>query len=108
MANLGYVGLGAMGGRMAARLLAQGHVVTGFNRTRPRAEWLVERGMRWAESPRAVAEASDVTFVMVTDSQALDAVASGPDGLVAGMQPGRVLVDMSTVSARVRTMLTPE
>lgn len=98
MANLGFVGLGAMGGRMAERLLARGHAVTGYNRTRGKAEWLIERGMQWGDSPRAVAAAADVTFVMVTDSPALEAVAHGADGLLAGLGPGKVLVDMSTVS----------
>jgi 3-hydroxyisobutyrate dehydrogenase-like beta-hydroxyacid dehydrogenase len=98
MANLGYVGLGAMGGRMAERLIAAGHAVTGYNRTRARADWLIDAGMQWGDSPRAVAAAADVTFVMVTDSPALEAVAYGPDGLVAGLGPGKVLVDMSTVS----------
>lgn len=101
MANLGYVGLGAMGGRMAARLLAKGHLVTGYNRTRSKAQWLIERGMKWAASPRAVCEAADVIFVMVSDSAALEAVADGPDGLLAGLRAGQVLVDMSTVSPTV-------
>ena len=101
MANLGYIGLGAMGGRMAARLLAKGHSVTGFNRTRSKAQWLVDRGMRWAESPRAVARSADTIFVMVTDSAALEAVALGPEGFVAGLEPGRTVIDMSTVSPAV-------
>ena len=100
-ANLGFVGLGAMGGRLAERLLAKGHRVTGYNRTRDRAEWLVARGLAWGGSPRAVAEAADVTFVMVSDSAALEAVAGGPDGLLAGLGPGKVVIDMSTVSPAV-------
>lgn len=98
MANLGYIGLGAMGGRIAARLLAKGHSVSGYNRTRAKAQWLVERGLLLADSPRAVAAAADVTFVMVTDSSALESVATGPDGFVAGLGVGKVIVDMSTVS----------
>ena len=74
MANLGYIGLGAMGGRMANRLLDKGHAVTGYNRTRSKAQWLIDRGMTWGDSPRAVAQAADVIFVMVTDSKALDGV----------------------------------
>ena len=99
MANLGFVGLGAMGGNMVDRLLAKGHAVTGFNRTRAKAQWLIDKGMRWADSPRAVAQAADVTFCMVTNSKALEEVAAGPDGLVAGMSAGKLLVDMSTVGA---------
>ncbi len=98
MANLGYVGLGAMGGRMAERLLSKGHTVTGYNRTKAKAQWLIDRGMRWADTPRAVTEACDVTFVMVTDSAALEALAYRPDGLLAGLSKGKVLIDMSTVS----------
>jgi len=98
MANLGYVGLGNMGGLMADRLMAKGHTVTGYNRTKAKAQWLIDRGMTWGESPRAVAEASDATFVMVTNSAALDAVASGTDGLLAGLGAGKLLIDMSTVS----------
>jgi 3-hydroxyisobutyrate dehydrogenase-like beta-hydroxyacid dehydrogenase len=98
MANLGYIGLGMMGGRMADRLLAKGHAVTGYNRTRAKAQWLVERGLTLAGSPRAVAAAADVAFVMVTNSAALEAVAGGPDGFVAGLAPGKIVVDMSTVS----------
>jgi 3-hydroxyisobutyrate dehydrogenase-like beta-hydroxyacid dehydrogenase len=98
MANLGYIGLGMMGGRMADRLIAKGHAVTGYNRTREKAQWLVERGLTLADSPRAVSAAADVTFVMVTNSAALDAVANGPDGFLAGLVPGKIVVDMSTVS----------
>ena len=98
MANLGYIGLGAMGGRTAARLLAGGHTVIGHNRTKSKAEWLLGKGMQWRDSPRAVAAAADVTFVMVTDTRALTAVAEGPDGLIAGLAPGKTVVDMSTVS----------
>jgi len=98
MANLGYVGLGAMGGRMAERLISKGHTVTGYNRTKSKAQWIIDRGMRWGDSPRAVAEAVDVVFVMVTDSAALEAVAYAPDGLLAGLGRGKVVIDMSTVS----------
>jgi len=101
MANLGYIGLGAMGGRMANRLLDKGHVVTGYNRTRSKAQWLVDRGMKWGDTPRAVAEAADVIMVMVTDSKSLDAVSSGPDGFLAGLRDGKVVVDSSTVSPAV-------
>jgi 3-hydroxyisobutyrate dehydrogenase-like beta-hydroxyacid dehydrogenase len=105
MANLGYIGLGVMGGRMADRLMSKGHQVTGYNRTKAKAQGLIDRGMRWGDTPRAVAEASDVVFAMLTDSTALESVAYGPDGLVAGMGPGKVLVDMSTVSPAVSRAL---
>jgi 3-hydroxyisobutyrate dehydrogenase-like beta-hydroxyacid dehydrogenase len=98
MANLGYIGLGAMGGRMADRLLSKGHTVTGYNRTKSKAQWLIDRGMQFGDTPRAVAQAADVTFVMVTDSAALESIAYGPDGLLAGLGPGKIVVEMSTLS----------
>jgi 3-hydroxyisobutyrate dehydrogenase len=98
MAHLGYIGLGVMGGRMAARLMSKGHTVTAYNRTASKAQPLVDRGLRLATSPRDVAAAADVTFVMVANSAALRAVADGADGFIAGAGPGKIVVDMSTVS----------
>jgi 3-hydroxyisobutyrate dehydrogenase-like beta-hydroxyacid dehydrogenase len=98
MANLGFIGLGVMGSEMVDRLLAKGHTVTGYNRTRAKAEWLVKKGMKWANSPREVAVAADVILSMVTNSSALAAITEGPDGILAGISPGKVLVDISTVS----------
>ena len=98
MANLGFVGLGVMGSQMVSRLLGKGHVVTGYNRTRSKAQWLIDKGMRWADSARAVAAASDVVFSMVTNSKALAAIAEGEDGILAGITKGKIWVDMSTVS----------
>src|SRR5579863_6469963 len=98
MANLGFVGLGVMGGHMVDRLLDHGHTVTGYNRTRAKAQWLIDKGMKFADSPRAVSEAADVTLSMVTNSEALEQIAEGPSGILAGIGPGKVLVDMSTVS----------
>jgi len=101
MANLGFIGLGVMGSQMVSRLLDKGHTVTGYNRTRSKADWLIKKGMRWADSPRAVATAADVTFAMVTNAAATGAVLDGPDGLVAGLSPGKIFVDISTVSPEV-------
>ncbi len=98
MANLGFIGLGTMGGKMVRRLLDAGNTVTGYNRTKSRADWLLEMGMLWGETPRAVAEAADVTFTMVSNTQALEAVTGGPDGVLAALGPGKVYIDMSTVS----------
>jgi 3-hydroxyisobutyrate dehydrogenase-like beta-hydroxyacid dehydrogenase len=98
MAQIGYVGLGVMGGGVARRLLEAGHQVTGYNRTRSKAEPLIADGMSFAETPREAAERSDVVFSMVTNTQALAAVTEGPDGILAGLAPGKVYVDMSTVS----------
>ena len=101
MADLGFVGLGVMGGRMVQRLLAAGHTVTGYNRTKSKAQWLLGLGMRWAETPRQVAQSSDVVLSMLTDSSALRAVTDGDDGILAGLGPGKVYVDMSTVAPAV-------
>jgi 3-hydroxyisobutyrate dehydrogenase-like beta-hydroxyacid dehydrogenase len=98
MANLGFVGLGVMGSEMVNRLLGKGHTVTGYNRTRSKAEWLVKKGMKWADSPRAVAATADVTFSMVTNSAALQAIVEGPEGILSSLTAGKTLVDMSTVS----------
>jgi len=105
MANLGFIGLGVMGGQMVNRLIGKGHTVTGYNRTRSKAQRLVDRGMKWADSPRAVAAAADVTFAMVTNSAALGTIAEGPDGVLAGLSKGKVFVDMSTVSPNVSRSL---
>jgi 3-hydroxyisobutyrate dehydrogenase-like beta-hydroxyacid dehydrogenase len=101
MANIGYLGLGVMGGQMVDRLLAHGHTVTGYNRTKKKAQWLIDKGMKWADTPRGVCEAADVTISMVTNSAALEEVADGPEGMLAGLASGKVLVDMSTVSPAV-------
>ena len=90
---------------MAERLLTKGHTVTGYNRTKSKAQGLLDQGMKWGDSPRAVAAASDATFVMVTNSAALEAVANGPDGLLAGLGAGKLLIDMSTVSPAVSRAL---
>jgi len=99
MANLGFIGLGVMGSLFAGRLLDKGHTVTGYNRTRAKAQPLLDRGMKWADSPRAVCQTADVTFAMVTNSAALEAIVNGPHGLLAGLSPGKIFVDMSTVSS---------
>ena len=98
MANLGYIGLGVMGGRMAKRLVEAGHKVTGYNRTKSKATWLIEAGMDWADTPGAVVEAADVIFSMVTNTKAVLAVTGGPDGVLARLEPGKIYIDMSTVS----------
>ena len=99
--ELGYVGLGVMGAEIVKRLLAAGHGVTGYNRTKEKAEPLLDLGIRFADSPRTVAEASEITFTMVTDSAALRAVTEGPDGVLAGLAEGKIYVDMSTASPAV-------
>ena len=105
MPTLGFAGLGSMGGRMVRRLLAAGHSVVGYNRTAAKAKSLVDAGMRLAPTPREMAADADVVFSMVTDTAALEAVARGADGIVSGLRPGAVYVEMSTVSpAAVRSL----
>ena len=80
------------------RLLDAGHMVTVWNRTREKADPLLAAGARWADSPREVAERSEITFTMVTNTAAVKAVVEGPEGILAGLEPGKVYVDMSTAS----------
>jgi 3-hydroxyisobutyrate dehydrogenase-like beta-hydroxyacid dehydrogenase len=87
-----------MGSRMAQRLLAGGHKVTGYNRTRAKAQRLLDAGLQWGESPRAVAETAEITFSMVTNTQALESVTRGANGILAGLNGGKIYIDMSTVS----------
>jgi 3-hydroxyisobutyrate dehydrogenase-like beta-hydroxyacid dehydrogenase len=97
MTTIGFAGLGAMGAPIAGRLL-QGNQLYGTNRTRAKASALIERGLRWRDTPREIAAAAQVVFSMVTDDAALAAITSGPDGILAGLQPGALYIDMSTVS----------
>lgn len=98
MAELGYVGLGVMGKAIVRRLLDAGHGVTVWNRTREKAEPLLAAGARWADSPREVAEGSEIVFTMVTNTAAVRAVTDGEDGILAALGPGKIYVDMSTAS----------
>src|SRR5271156_5200167 len=105
MANLGFVGLGVMGSQMVSRLLSKGHTVTGYNRTRAKAQWLIDRGMKWADSPRAVAAAADFTLSMVTNSAALQEIADGANGIIGGLGSGKIWIEMSTVSPEISKAL---
>jgi 3-hydroxyisobutyrate dehydrogenase-like beta-hydroxyacid dehydrogenase len=98
MPELGYVGLGTMGGAVSRRLLDAGYPLTVWNRTREKAAPLLDAGARWADTPREVAERSEIVFTMVTNTEAVRAVAEGPDGILAGLGEGKVYVDMSTAS----------
>ncbi len=95
--NLGFVGLGAMGQLIVPRLMAAGHKVIGWNRSRDKAEPLIKEGMGWADTPRAVAAQSDIVFSIVTDSKAVKACALGPDGIVSGLKKDGIYIDMSTI-----------
>lgn len=93
---VGMVGLGEMGGGFVERLLQAKFDVVGWNRTKSKAEPLIEKGMRWAHSPREVTEQCDTVLTMVTNDEALDAITDGPDGILAAIR-GKVLCEMSTV-----------
>jgi len=95
--NLGFIGLGAMGALIVPRLMAAGHTVTGWNRSRDKATALIAAGMRWADTPRAAAAAADIVFSIVTDAKAVRACALGPDGIVSGLKKGGIYIDMSTI-----------
>src|SRR6266576_2371131 len=96
--RIGFVGLGNMGGSMAARFLAAGYPVYGEDQDRDRARGLTHDGLEWRRTPREVAEAADVVFTSVPDDGVLELVASGPDGILAGLAAEKIWVDVSTVS----------
>lgn len=100
MARVGFIGLGLMGAPMAANVARGGHSLTVYNRTAAKAQALVELGAQVVSSPRAVAEASEVVITMLTDGDGVRAVLDGPEGLLAGGHPGKVLIDMSTISPK--------
>jgi 3-hydroxyisobutyrate dehydrogenase-like beta-hydroxyacid dehydrogenase len=95
--NVGFIGLGDMGQAIVPRLLEAGHRVTGWNRTKEKAEPLLKRGMLWADSPRRLASGSDVVFSIVTDSAAVKALALGENGIISGLRKDGVYLDMSTI-----------
>ena len=98
--RIGFVGLGHMGGNMAARFLAAGYTVYGEERNRATAQGLEHDGLQWRDTPREAAEAADILFTSLPDNRVLETVASGPDGVLAGLAADEVWVDMSTVSPR--------
>jgi 3-hydroxyisobutyrate dehydrogenase-like beta-hydroxyacid dehydrogenase len=106
--KVGFVGLGIMGLGIVPRLQAAGFSVTGWNRTKDKARTLIDNGMSWADSPRAVAEVSDVVFSVVTDGDAVRNVALGPDGIISGQKPGNIYIDMSTISPDVTRQVADE
>jgi 3-hydroxyisobutyrate dehydrogenase-like beta-hydroxyacid dehydrogenase len=99
VARIGFVGLGIMGGRMAANLARAGHELVVFNRTRERAEaWIAEHGGTLAPTPAAVGAQVEVVITMVVDGDQVEHVLLGPDGVAGGAAPGVLCVDMSTIA----------
>lgn len=99
--RIGWIGLGDMGQVIVPRLLEAGHEVTGWNRTAAKAEPLLAQGMGWADSPAEVAAASEIVFSVVTDSRAVEAVATGAGGVIEGLPADSVYLDMSTIDPEV-------
>jgi 3-hydroxyisobutyrate dehydrogenase-like beta-hydroxyacid dehydrogenase len=108
LVQVGFIGLGAMGALIVPRLMTAGHSVTGWNRSREKAKQLIDAGMAWADSPRAVAEATEIVLSIVTDGTAVRAVALGEDGVLAGLKPGGIYADMSTIAPDVSRAVAAE
>ncbi|HEY1567852.1 MAG TPA: NAD(P)-binding domain-containing protein, partial [Solirubrobacteraceae bacterium] len=100
MSTIGFIGLGNMGGNMAARYLAAGYTVYGEERDRVGAQWLVDQGLNWADTPREVAEAADIVMTSLPNEDVVGSVARGPDGIIAGLSEGKLWADLSTISPR--------
>jgi 3-hydroxyisobutyrate dehydrogenase-like beta-hydroxyacid dehydrogenase len=100
-ATIGFVGLGHMGGNMAARLLGAGYTVYGEARSKDAVQELVDKGLGWGDTPREVAATADVVFSSIPDDTVLKEIASGPDGIVAGLEAGNIWADLGTVSPGV-------
>jgi 3-hydroxyisobutyrate dehydrogenase-like beta-hydroxyacid dehydrogenase len=98
MMRVGFAGLGAMGAGIARRLHESGYDVVCWNRTKEKAEPLLEAGMGWADTPRELAGSVDVLFTMLTNTAAVEATAGGPDGVLAGLREGMVWADISTIA----------
>ena len=106
--RIGFVGLGRMGGNMAARFLAAGYAVYGEDRNREHAQHLVDSGLRWCDTAREVAQVSDVVFTSLPSDEVLEQVASGPDGILAGLGARKTWIDVSTVSPGVSRKLAKQ
>ena len=96
--RVGFAGLGAMGAGIAQRLLDAGYEVVGWNRTREKAQPLLDAGMGWADTPRELAASVDVLFTMLTNTAAIEATADGSDGVLAGLGEGTIWLDISTIA----------
>ncbi len=95
MKQVGFAGLGAMGAGIARRIADAGHPVTVWNRTAERARPLLDAGLGWAATPRELAASSDVLFTMLTNTAAIEGIA---DEVIAGLRPGAVWADLSTIA----------
>ena len=105
MQRIGFIGLGLMGQHMARRLLEAGNSLTVWNRSANKAQGLRTEGAAWAESPKALAQVSDVVITMVTDSAASEEVSCGPNGILEGAHAGLTLIDMSSITPEMSRSL---
>ncbi len=103
--RVGFAGLGAMGAGIAQRLMDSGYEVVGWNRTKAKAQPLIDAGMGWANTPRELAASVDVLFTMLTNTAAIEATADGDDGVLAGLRSGTVWADISTIAPDASTAL---
>jgi 3-hydroxyisobutyrate dehydrogenase-like beta-hydroxyacid dehydrogenase len=99
MQIIGFIGLGKMGGNMAARYLAAGYTVYGEARNRDSAQWLIDQGLHWVATPRELAEAADIVMTSLPNDDVVESIVTGPDGLLAGLSEGKIWADLSTISA---------
>jgi 3-hydroxyisobutyrate dehydrogenase-like beta-hydroxyacid dehydrogenase len=106
--KIGFVGLGDMGQAIVPRLIAVGHIVTGWNRTKEKAAAMFKLGMLWADSPREVARESEIVFSIVMDSAAVQSVALGRNGIIAGLGKDAIYLDMSTIDPDVSRAVAAE
>jgi 3-hydroxyisobutyrate dehydrogenase-like beta-hydroxyacid dehydrogenase len=96
--RVGFAGLGAMGAGIAQRLIDGGYDIVGWNRTKDKAQPLLDAGMDWADTPRELAASVDVLFTMLTNTAAIESTADGPDGVLAGLGEGKIWADISTIA----------
>ena len=106
--KVGFIGFGDMGQAIVPRLLAAGHEVTGWNRSKEKGEPLFKLGMKWANSARELAAGSDVVISIVTDSEAVKAIALGENGVISGLRKDAVYLDMSTIDPEVSRAIGTE
>src|SRR5690348_5032770 len=98
--NVGFIGLGVMGGPMAKNLIRKGHSLTVLDMNKSSVQSLVDAGAKAASTAREVAGVSDVVVTMLPDAPDVERVALGKDGIIEGLKPGSVYIDMSTIDPR--------
>ena len=108
MQAIGFIGLGKMGGNMAARYLDAGYTVYGEARNRNDARWLIDQGLRWVDTPREVAQAAEIVMTSLPNDDVVRSVASGTEGILAGLGEGKTWADLSTISPRASRELAAQ